>query len=569
MLHASLVLLAVAFAAQQPPAGAAGPAVEAALADLLPARPAEARAAAFTAVREARDRRLLAPLVDLLRFADTREEWFAVLDAAGAILGEDLRALERPWRALTLRLAADDAYEPPPGYAAWKGELLAQRVDPRFREFLHAGVETRVRLNEVVWGGVPVDGIPALESPPVREALHALDLDPAEPVFGVGLNGAHRAYPLRVLDWHELANDELGGVPIALAYCTLCGAGVVYRREVEGEATTFGTSGLLMRSNKLMFDRATRTLWNQLTGEPVVGPLARSGAVLEVLPGVVTTWGAWRARHPDTTVLDLDTGHDRDYRPGAAYGEYFASAATMFPAHGADAGGSGPSAKDLLVAVRAGGAATAFPVERLRARGVWNHRVGATPVVVVGPPAREPVPLPDGWREALAGLRERRAEDGGAAPDPLPTTVDELAPADLAALLGERPSRIGDLHRDALLALSAATRRALLARFGPDGPEPLLDARTRDELASFALAHPARAYERGAQSFRQPGRQPGERPGPGADDAAHLLDERGARWTITEAALEGPDGERLPRLPAHMLFTFAWESFFPGGELAE
>ena len=153
-------------------------------------------------------------------------------------------------------------------------------------------------------------------------------------VIGVEINGDVRAYPRRIIDWHEMVNDTVGGVPVSLAYCTLCGSAILYDGRHDGEVYRFGTSGLLYRSNKLMYDRNTRSLWEQYTGEPAWGSLVGSGIRLETLPVVHTTWKAWLADHPDTKVLDIDTGFDRDYGPGVAYRDYWANSALIFPAPG-------------------------------------------------------------------------------------------------------------------------------------------------------------------------------------------------------------------------------------------
>ena len=204
-------------------------------------------------------------------------------------------------------------------------------------------------MEEVVWGGVALDGIPALVNARMLPADEADYITPTELVFGVEINGDARAYPLRILDWHEMANDVVGGVPVALAYCTLCGAGVLFDTRVGDATYEFGSSGFLMRSNKLMYDRTTYTLWNQLTGEPVLGKLADGSIELKRLPVVVSTWQAWHARHPDTQVLSLETGHLRDYTPGNPYGSYFASPDTMFPAEGSGrpSPGQGPGLRAL------------------------------------------------------------------------------------------------------------------------------------------------------------------------------------------------------------------------------
>jgi len=130
-----------------------------------------------------------------------------------------------------------------------------------------------------------------------------------------------------------------------------------------------------------MYDRETNSLWNHMTGEPVVGPLAHSGIRLKVLPVVITTWREWRTAHPGTWVLDIRTGHARDYTPGRPYGRYFASPETMFPVSPRS---DRLRTKDFVFAVRSGGAHKVFPLEAFRREPVVNDRVGATHVVVVG-----------------------------------------------------------------------------------------------------------------------------------------------------------------------------------------
>ena len=188
---------------------------------LLLSAPPERRQAAFDEVARSGDRRYLPVLVDLLRFADTRAEWFNILESASSLLDEDVTQLERPWYHLSLRLASDAQQPFFADYARWKGTLLAQKVDPRFADFLHEGVDARVRLDEVVWGGVAVGGIPALTDPELLEAKAATWLADEEPVFGIAIGTQQRAYPLRIVDWHEMVNDVIDGVPVALAYCTL------------------------------------------------------------------------------------------------------------------------------------------------------------------------------------------------------------------------------------------------------------------------------------------------------------------------------------------------------------
>ena len=182
-----------------------------------------------------------------------------------------------------------------------------------------------------------------------------------------------------------MLNDELGGEPVTLSYCTLCRSAILYRgRLPDGTPTTFGTSGLLYRSNKLMFDRRTRTLWSNLTGEPLLGPLAASPEPLEQLPLTTTTWSAWVRQNPDTTamVVDEELGrrHGYDYRAGAADAR---RAGVSFPVPRRDAR---LSDREEVYGLRRGGAARAYPLPALLAAGVVEDALGTEPVVLVADP---------------------------------------------------------------------------------------------------------------------------------------------------------------------------------------
>ena len=353
------------------------------MADLLGGS-GESHRLALERIQSAQDDRFVAVFIELLRAAQ-------IGLVSGPAVAPNLLALEalsgqsfgNDWPAWIDWYGASDL-APPPGFTGWKGELLSG-IDPGFGEFLRDDLPSRIRVEEIQWGGVLVDGIPALDNPAMVEADKADYLDPGDPVFGISVNGDSRAYPLRILDWHEMANDVVGGVPVSLAYCTLCGAGIAYDgRAPNGETYTFGSSGFLFRSNKLMYDRQTRTLWNQLTGEPVLGELAveEGGEILRLglLPVVLTTWEEWQNQHPDTLALDLDTGFSRPYVPGAAYGDYFASDATMFPVW---------QRSDLLdtkariYALQVGGVPKAYPLDLLAEERVVNDILAGTPVVLL------------------------------------------------------------------------------------------------------------------------------------------------------------------------------------------
>jgi hypothetical protein len=314
-------------------------------------------------------------LIQVMRF--TRDD--RSIDATiAALTGE---APGKTWQEWMLWQQAHPEIEPFEGFDAFKADTMAV-IDPDFRLFLQPGVAHDIRLEEIVWGGVRKDGIPALVNPKLVPPVEAAYLTDDELVFGVEINGDARAYPLRILDWHEMFNDVVGGVPVALAYCTLCGSGILYDTRVPGrdEPFEFGSSGFLYRSNKLMYDQQTHSLWNQFTGKPVVGPLTGSGIELEVLPVTITSWQDWRTSHPDTKVLSLDTGYDRDYTPGKPYGEYFASKDVMFPVIIDD---DRLAPKDYVFALRGPGE-KAWSLASFEGGKVINDEVDGQAVVLIG-----------------------------------------------------------------------------------------------------------------------------------------------------------------------------------------
>ncbi len=215
-------------------------------------------------------------------------------------------------------------------YAEFKADLY-KNIDSRFETYFRGRQNTaRIRLDEIRWGGVRQDGIPPLRNPRMVSAQQAGYLDNDDVVFGISINGDARAYPKRILAWHEMFTDTIGGESIAGVYCTLCGTVIPYKTKFNGVNHELGTSGFLYRSNKLMYDKATQSLWSTSRGEPILGPLAGKGITLEFESVVTTTWGEWRRRHPDTTVLSQKTGYTRDYREGVAYANYFSSDRLMF-----------------------------------------------------------------------------------------------------------------------------------------------------------------------------------------------------------------------------------------------
>ncbi len=524
--------------------------------------------AIFDVVADSGDPLYIAPLIDIAYFARSAELSRSVFGALSSLTGENTG-----WKD-HFELAGANDIALPPHYDEFKGQLLAAFVDPEFTRFFPPGVMDTAAINmvEPVWGGVTVDGIPSLVnarqiSPEEardegeRHAEFCREGDCGYPVadelvFGVSIDGDSRAYPLRLLNWHEMFNDVFGltplydepggeqvcsfrapgpfevrarsgedwlliygrsadcplsgwmrstdvawvaeqdplhlpdlekgrdalnvglagqvrGTPVMLAYCTLCGAGVLYdvsipdlaytnlageRVEMGDTALEFGSTGMLMRSNKLMYDRNTDTVWNAITGEPAFGPLAASGIVLDVLPVVVTDWASWLEAHPDTSVLSLDTGFLRNYTNGAAYSDYFNSADLMFPSWQQDT--ALIENKEMVFALRLQGEAKAYPLAAIIPERVINDRVGQTDIVII----TEASPERDFF------------EPGGAA---------------------------------------------------------------------------VRAYESGGLVFSA------------GDDRLTLLSDDGRLWQVTEAALIDEGGARLERIGGHLAFWFGWFGFYP------
>jgi hypothetical protein len=174
-------------------------------------------------------------------------------------------------------------------------------------------------VEQILHGGPPRDGIPALSDPKLIAAAGADYLEPDDRVVGIVLSGEARAYPIPILNWHEIVNDEIDGQRFAVTYCPLCGTAVAFDATIDGQATDFGVSGLLYNSDVLLYDRETESLWSQILSQSVAGE--RVGMKLTPLPISHTTWRDWQDKHPDSLVLSDDTGHFRDYQrdPYAGY----------------------------------------------------------------------------------------------------------------------------------------------------------------------------------------------------------------------------------------------------------
>jgi hypothetical protein len=276
-------------------------------------------------IAESGDVRLAWLISDFMRIA-VGSQFLAVLaGAASELLRTDLHG-GTVWRNTTDHLIAWNI-PAPPNYLVVKRNIYTFIVPEWERIFVEGDIDWR----HVSWGGVGIDNrpfgetdklcncIPAVDNPEVSDAASADWLDDDAVVFGVEVNGEFRAYPRQIMEVREMVNDTLGGRDLGIPYCTLCGAAQAYFTDdlPDGvERPVLRTSGLLIRSNKVMYDVNTFSVFDTFRGKAVTGPLAGKGIVLNQAGVVTTKWGEWKSAHPDTTVLveELALGRDYDFR---------------------------------------------------------------------------------------------------------------------------------------------------------------------------------------------------------------------------------------------------------------
>lgn len=246
-----------------------------------------------------------------------------------------------------------------------------------------AGTEQLLDPAEIV-DVLPQDAIPALDEPGFESVPEVGWLDDQEPVITLEIDGEARAYPLQIMTWHEIVNDEVADTPVAVTFCPLCNTAIAFERpEVEGEVTTFGTSGKLINSNLLMYDRATESLWPQVTGQALTGEL--QGRTLERIPAQIVSWADFRTSFPEGDVLSRETGFDRRYGDNP-YPGYDDVDNPPFLFRGEVDGRL--AAVERVLGVRSGDKAVAFPYFRLQEQAdggvaAVNAEVGGEPVIVL------------------------------------------------------------------------------------------------------------------------------------------------------------------------------------------
>ena len=282
---------------------------------------------ALEVIAGSEDPRIAWIISDLMRFAPGHQLTAELAEAAARLLGIE-GPEENHWGVVTDHLMAWDI-PAPPDYLPVKRAIFTTIVPGWDRIFVEGDIDWRL----VSWGGVLIDDraydktdeacncIPAVDNPEVSRAEEATWLADDAIVFGVEVNGEYRAYPRRIMEVREMVNDTLGGRDLGIPYCTLCGAAQAYFTDQlpEGvERPVLRTSGLLIRSNKVMYDVRTYSVFDTFLGRAVTGPLAERNLRLEQASVVTTDWGTWKAAHPETTVLveALALGRDFDFRSG-------------------------------------------------------------------------------------------------------------------------------------------------------------------------------------------------------------------------------------------------------------
>ena len=282
---------------------------------------------ALSTIAESGDPRLVWIISDLMRFVPGQQLTSELANASTSLLGKNMNT-SNPWGIVTDHLIAWDIPEPP-DYLTYKRAIFTGIIPGWERIFVEGDIDWRL----VSWGGVLIDDrafdttddpcncIPAADNPPVLTVEEAKWLDDDDIVFGVEVNGEYRAYPRQIMEVREMVNDTLGGRDLGIPYCTLCGAAQAFFTDnmPEGvERPILRTSGLLARSNKVMYDLTTYSVFDTFLGTALTGPLAEKGIQLEQATVVTTSWGAWKEAHPETTVLveALALGRDPDFRNG-------------------------------------------------------------------------------------------------------------------------------------------------------------------------------------------------------------------------------------------------------------
>ncbi len=234
----------------------------------------------------------------------------------------------------------------------------------------------KVRPEDLIQGCFGQDCIPSIDHPKFDGIQSAPWLRYQDVIFTISHKGVERAYPQRILNWHEIVNDTIAGDPIAITFCPLCGSAVSFERKVSGITTEFGVSGKLYDSDLVMYDRYEGNLWQQITGEAIVGPAARRSEKLKPFFLGTTTWGAWKSNHPEGQVLSKNTGYAGDYDQ-YPYGTYEQDDQLYFGVKNLD---KKLPLKTVVYGVEIAGNAKAYPQRMFEKTNIVKDTVGKVPI---------------------------------------------------------------------------------------------------------------------------------------------------------------------------------------------
>ena len=250
------------------------------------------------------------------------------------------------------------------------------KIEKKYEIMETKGVKHLVDLNKIK-SSVPKDGIPSIDNPKFVSAEKADFILDHELVIGVNLNGVIKAYPLFILNWHEIVNDFFSETPVAITYCPLCFTNQVFERTINGQTTEIGVSGKLYNSNLVMYDRLTESYWSQALGLAIKGEL--TGTQLKRLPFDVLMWKDWRTLYPETEILTTDTGHQRPYGSNP-YADYFKDPRILFPIENKD---ERIPLKEVILGFEDNNIYKAYRLQDVESKKVINDRVGNKDVLII------------------------------------------------------------------------------------------------------------------------------------------------------------------------------------------
>ncbi|MCG7985488.1 MAG: DUF3179 domain-containing protein [Candidatus Thiodiazotropha lotti] len=234
-----------------------------------------------------------------------------------------------------------------------------------------------IEVSEILPGGPPRDGIPAIDEPQFVHADDADFLKPEDRILGMERNGIVKAYPINILNWHEIVNDRFRQEPIVITFCPLCGTGMAFEATVRGDPLMFGVSGLLYNSDVLLYDRASESLWSQIMKQSISGK--HQGDRLRHVPLQHTNWADWSDRYPDTLVLSDDTGFSRDYQR-SPYRGYDKSRDLYFPV---EFRSKGYHPKERVLGLEVNGTYKAYPfIELSKTDGLIEENLAGQQLTV-------------------------------------------------------------------------------------------------------------------------------------------------------------------------------------------